>query len=178
MKKLTGIILLGLLVTLPLAAIAQPAPSSPPMMHKMDDPLNLSEQQRSQIDALRLDHEKQMMGFKDQLHSLRTQMNILITTNNPSTSEIKKLAGQIGDVTEKMAQATAEHKVNVRKLLTDEQKVKFDLMTLDRRGQMGRRGPGSEAPPCAPGCCGPMGRGMGMGMGMGMGPCMQHEPPH
>jgi len=173
MKKLTGLIIIGILMALPLMAIAQPAPH--PMMNKMNDPLNLSDQQRSQIEVLRLDHEKQMMGFKDQLRSFRTQMNLLITTNNPSTSEIKKLAGQIGDVTEKMAQATAEHKVNVRKLLTDEQKVKFDLMTLDRRGQMGRHGPGPEGPPCHPGCCEQMGRGMG---GMGMGPCMQHESPH
>ena len=170
--KTTSKIALGVLIMcLPLMAFAQPMAGPHPMMQgKMHEGLNLTDEQQTQIETLRLDHQKQMMTLNDQLRSLRTQMNLLITKDNPSTSDIKKLSGQIGQISEQIAQEKADHKIAVRNLLTTEQKVKFDMMTLNRRRRMGRGGRDMDAPKGAPGCRGPM--------GCGMGPCFQHEEAH
>jgi Spy/CpxP family protein refolding chaperone len=170
--KTTSRIALGVLIMcLPLMAFAQPmAGPHAAMKGKMHDELNLTDQQQSQIEALALAHQKQMMTLNNQLRDLRTQMKLLITKDNPSTADVKKLADQIGQVTSQIAQEKANHKISVRNVLTAEQKVKFDMMTLKGGDRMGRGGWGMNAPEGCTGCRGPM--------GCGMGPNFQREEAH
>ena len=135
MKTASKLVLIGLIISLPLMAFAQPDP--PEVKGKMMRGLDLTDEQQAQIETLRLDHKKQMMTLKGQLSSLQTEMKILLTEDSPSVNKIKDLAAKIGESTEKMAMEKANHRIEVRKLLTDEQKAKFDMMTLHRGERMG-----------------------------------------
>ena len=171
MKTTSKIVLAVLIMCLPLMAFAQPmAGPHAAMQGKMHDELNLTDQQQTQIEALALAHQKQMLTLNNQLRDLRTQMKLLITKDNPSTADVKKLADQIGQTTSQIAQEKANHKISVRNVLTAEQKVKFDMMTLKGGDRMGRGGRGMNAPEGCTGCRRPM--------GCGMGPNFQHEEAH
>ena len=157
MKTASKAILVALILSLPLLAIAQPGPHG--TKGKMMEQLDLTDEQQSQIQELRLEHQKEMMTLNDEMHSLRNQMKLVLTEDKPSNSEIETLAGKIGTASRNIALAKANHRLDVRKLLTDEQKVKFDILTLTRNKHMGRRGPSPDGPRPIPGCCPPMDRG-------------------
>jgi Spy/CpxP family protein refolding chaperone len=152
MKNVTILLLVGLLMSLPLMAIAQPFQGKMmgAMQGKMMDKLDLTDEQKAQVETFRLDHQKAMMALKDDLRSLRNDMKLLLTQDNPSSNDIKALAGKIGDATEKIATEKANHRVKVRNILTAEQKVKFDLMTLHHGGRGMHRGHCGFAPPTPP----------------------------
>jgi Spy/CpxP family protein refolding chaperone len=168
MKTASKIALGVLIMCLPLMAFAQPmAGPHPALKGKMHDELNLTDEQQTQVEALALAHQKQMMTLNNQLRDVRTQMKLLVTKDNPATADVKKLADQIGQFSSQIAQENANHKIAVRNLLTAEQKVKFDMKILSGRHRMGRGGRGmgmNRWEGCA-GCSGPMGHGMGQGMG-------------
>jgi Spy/CpxP family protein refolding chaperone len=148
MKTTSKLILIALVISLPMMAFAQQGPRECRGM--MMEQLDLTDEQQTQVQELRLEHQKEMITIKDEMHSLRTQMKLLMTEDRPSTSEIETIAGKIGAAARNIALAKANHKMEVRKLLTDEQKVKFDTMTL-RHGERGHRDARHPAPPAPPG---------------------------
>ncbi len=149
MKTISQILIVLLIVGVPLAALSCPGEGSE--HGKMAKGLDLTDEQQSQIQELKLAHQKEMITLKDEMRSLRNQMKLLITEDKPSASEIETIAGKIGTAARNTALATANHKTEVRGLLTDEQKIKFDIMTLRRGERMKRRGAGHPDPPAPPG---------------------------
>lgn len=149
MKTTSKLVLIALVISLPLMAFAQQGPREGRGM--MMEQLDLTDEQQAQVQELRLDHQKEMMTLKDEMHSLRNQMKLLLTEDKPSNSEIETLAGKIGTASRNIALAKANHRLDVRKLLTDEQKVKFDMMTLHRGDRRGHRGADRPALPMPPG---------------------------
>jgi Spy/CpxP family protein refolding chaperone len=151
MKTALRTLLVGLLLGLPLLAW-----SAPPMQRMMGQ-LDLTDQQKTQVQTLCRDHQKAMIPLQDDLRSLRHQMQLLITKENASSGEIKTLAGKIGTATEKIAQEKADHMLKIRNLLTPEQRTKFDMMILNGRGlgrgmgKMQGRGMRGMQPPAPPG---------------------------
>ncbi len=149
MKTISQILIVLLIVGVPLAALSCPGEGRD--HGRMMKGLDLTDEQHTQIQELKLAHQKEMITLKDEMRSLRNQMKLLITEDNPSASEIETLAGKIGTATRNIALATANHKMEARRLLTDEQKVKFDSMTLRRGERMKRRGADHPSPPAPPG---------------------------
>ncbi len=149
MKTISRILIIGLIVALPLTALYAQGHKGP---GKMMDALELTDEQESQILELRLDHQKEMMTLRDERHGLRTEMKLLLTEDNPSSSKVSDLAGKVGDVAKKTALEKADHRMKIRNILTDEQKVKFDLMALHRGEHKRHHGPDPPAPPGPPGC--------------------------
>ena len=149
MKTISQILIVLLIVGVPLAALSSPGEGRE--HGRMMKGLDLTDEQHTQIQALKLAHQKEMITLKDETRSLRNQMKLLMTEDKPSTSEIETIAGKIGAAARNTALAKAEHKMEVRKLLTDEQQVKFDIMTLRRGDRMQRRGADHPSPPAPPG---------------------------
>lgn len=148
MKTASKLVLIGLIISLPLMAFADPGPRGDRGM--MMEQLDLTDEQQAQVQELRLEHQKEMITLNDGMHSLRNQMKLLLTEDKPSSSEIETLTGKIGTASRNIALAKANHRLDVRKLLTDEQKVKFDMMTLHRGDRRGHRGADRPAPPMHP----------------------------
>jgi Spy/CpxP family protein refolding chaperone len=148
MKTASKLVLIALVISLPLMAFAQQGPREGRGM--MMEQLDLTDDQQAQVQELRLDHQKEMITLQDEMHSLHNQMKLLLTEDKPSSSEMETLAGKIGTASRNIALAKANHRLDVRKLLTDEQKVKFDMMTLHRGDHRGHRGADRPAPPMPP----------------------------
>ncbi|MFP4026026.1 MAG: Spy/CpxP family protein refolding chaperone [Thiohalospira sp.] len=121
----------------------------------------LTADQEAKIEALRVEHWKEMNNYRNQMNELRARKRTLNTTDKANLNEINSVIDQMTGVQNKMMKASSKHRQEVRNLLTDEQKVYFDSMPARGRGYnrgAGRAGAGYRNA-----------RGMGQGYGTGYG---------
>jgi Spy/CpxP family protein refolding chaperone len=90
----------------------------------------LSDQQRKDMDKLRLEYKKQKALLKGQILQAKTELAVLITNDTPNKSDIGKKIDQIATLKKNKLQLKTDHYLQVRKLLTAEQRVKFDMHVL------------------------------------------------
>jgi len=117
--------------------------------------LNLSEEQQTKIDKLRLEFKKEIVPLQAKIHSLKPEYRLMIVDENVTTKQIKNKLNSISEVKQEMALKRALHQRQVRSLLTDEQKVKFDQHIISGHSEKavhrsmhkraGKRGSGREA---------------------------------
>lgn len=100
---------------------------------------DLTEDQETKISALKLSHLKEMNASKNQINELRAKKRTLITADSPDTKAINALIDNITEEQNKVMKANTKHRLDVRNLLTDDQKVYFDSMPMRGHGH-GRRG--------------------------------------
>lgn len=121
---------------------------------------DLTEDQQTKIEALRVDHLKEMTALRNQTNELRAKKQTLMTSDKANMNEINSVIDQMTDLQNKKMKASAKHQQDVRNLLTDDQKVYFD--SRPNRGHRNGRGMGS-------GNRGGRGQGNGQGNGQGYG---------
>ena len=119
-------------------------------MHKCGIP-NLSDDQKAQIEKLKVPFQKEMTALRNQMGEKKAHLKTVSETDKPDMAEINKTIDDITLLMNKMMKLKATHHQDVRKLLTDEQKVAFDNHKGPHgcmRKHAGRRG--QEGPPCQP----------------------------
>ena len=87
---------------------------------------DLTEEQQTKIEAIRLKHMKEMNTFRNQKNELQAKKHTLMTSDNANSNEINSVIDQMTNLQNKMLKTSAKHRQDVRSLLTDEQKVYFD----------------------------------------------------
>jgi len=116
----------------------------------------LTDDQKTQIQKLRLDHLKEMQGLRNQVAENRAHYHTLMTADKPDMNAINKNIDEYVTMRSTMMKKQAAHIQDIRKLLTDEQRLFFDNH-LDKRGMAFYNGRGYGA------------RGPANGMRRGMG---------
>ena len=126
-----------------------PPPQGHPQMYRA---LNLTDQQRSQIEDLHLALQKKLIPLRADLQKLRSEYKLMLINDKVSESKLKAQLQKISDLRAQMAFEQAKTKRKIRSLLNDEQKKKFDAMILSGpkakrmiKGRMMHR-PGKMAP--------------------------------
>jgi Spy/CpxP family protein refolding chaperone len=136
-----------LLMSLSMAALAQKTENGPknPMRgqdHKMmmqddkrghGDGLNLTDAQKEAFKKSRLELQKQLQPLRNELGEAEAHQKTLVTAEKPDLSAINKNIDKIGELRIEMAKIKAKHHLEMRAQLTDEQRLKFDLL----KGKMG-----------------------------------------
>jgi Spy/CpxP family protein refolding chaperone len=148
-RFLTGLLLV--LFTMSFAN-AQPGPGKnrgqfpprPERGERMAEMLDLTDAQQQQIEKIRLEHLKEMESIRSELQKLRSEYRLLLVADSYDRNKIKQKLAEISSVREKQELERADHFAEIRKMLTDEQKVKFDQFILsrgpgDRGKHFGRR---------------------------------------
>src|SRR6056297_4090480 len=95
---------------------------------------DLTADQETQIEALRVDHWKEMNNYRNQMNEFRARKRTLNTTDKADIKEINSVIDRMTEVHNKMMKASAKHRQDVRKQLTDEQKVYFDSRPARGKG--------------------------------------------
>ncbi len=124
----------------------------------MRSDLNLTTEQIQKISDLRLELQKQQIDRGSELQKLRLELQEEMRTSNPNKKALNSLLEQINTIETQMEKARINHRLEVRSLLTDEQRVLFDQRFFGQG--MGRRGNNG-----GPGACdgsGHRGRGQKM----------------
>jgi Spy/CpxP family protein refolding chaperone len=108
--------------------------ANPERMHS-----NFSEDQQKQMQELRLKLQKENLQLSNELNEKRAQLKTLQQVDKPNMKSVNSKIDEISALQNKKMKLMAEHRNNVRNLLTDEQKVQFDLRG-NRGGMMGKSG--------------------------------------
>jgi Spy/CpxP family protein refolding chaperone len=134
----------ALALTLPsLTAMADPRMMSGPTsgmhgchdhMGRMADTLGITDAQQKQIDNLHDQTHKDMRTLWRQKHKNMRAMMALNPDDKNYVPEVKKLAKEQADLTEKMIIARAQARAKFYAILTDAQKAKLKKMHEDRGG--------------------------------------------
>ena len=125
---------------------------------------NLTAEQKTKIESLRVKHFKEVTPIKNELIEKRAHLNTLESAETVNKDAITKTIDEISALQAKLMKLKVNHRLDVASNLTDEQKVYFNAhQGMGGRGQMGM-GQG-------------MRKGMRRGMGDGMGPnCPNNHP--
>lgn len=103
----------------------------PPKHQKELAPIpDLTEEQKEQIKELEINHMKETLTLKNQLGEKEARLRTLSTADNVDINLIYEQIEEIGELkTQMMKQQAALHQ-EIRKILTDDQKVFFDMCPL------------------------------------------------
>lgn len=106
---------------------------------RMEEFLELSDDQKTKIETLRVAHQKEMLPLKNELGEKQAKMQTLASAENADMKSINALIDEMSVIKTKMAKMRAAHKQDVRKLLSPEQRVKFDSKSRQGRGKNHRQ---------------------------------------
>ncbi len=112
-----------------------------PVRSQRAEELKLSDAQREKMQTIRIETEKQIKPYQDQMRELMARHQTLVTAEKPDMKAIEASLEQISKVQLQMAKIRAARHQEIRAQLTEEQRLMFDK----RRGIMGR-GEGFGAP--------------------------------
>lgn len=100
--------------------------------------LDLSQEQQEQVSQIRLETRKAMTSLNNQLREKRAKLQTLTTGDDADFTAAEKTVDEITALQARKMKQRLQSRQQVRNLLTDEQKVKFD--SRHRSGNCGNRG--------------------------------------
>ncbi len=109
----------------------------PGPISRMGSALDLNDEQKSQIEKIHLDMQKELLPTLNELREKNAKLNTLISENE-SELKINQLIDEISKLQATVRKGRISNHFKVRELLTDEQKVKFDTFSGNRLNGMGR----------------------------------------
>ena len=108
---------------------------------------DLTEDQKGKIQELHLNMTKESTQIRNQLGEIRARMRTLQSADNPDMKEIDKLIDESSGLQAQLQKKGAANHQEIRKLLSDDQRVIFDARsgqmrarTFQRQGREGMRG--------------------------------------
>ena len=87
----------------------------------------LTAEQQNQVAEFRLNLQKEMLQIDNQLNEKRAQLKTLQQVDKPDMKSIFSKIDEITALQSKKLKAMVTQKNNVRSILTEEQRVKFDM---------------------------------------------------
>ncbi|MDD2563350.1 MAG: Spy/CpxP family protein refolding chaperone [Salinivirgaceae bacterium] len=100
---------------------------------------NLTETQQTKIESLRLERMQARNSHRLEMDELRLSKRRMMMTGATDANQINGVIDQMGSKRVEMQKSAAAHRLAVRALLTDEQKVYFDNHGNGRRYNNGNR---------------------------------------
>lgn len=102
--------------------------------------LNLTDTQKEAFKKSMLEIQKQLQPLRNELGEAEAHQKTLVTAEKPDMAAINKNIEKIGVVRIEMAKIEVKHRLDMRAQLTDEQRLKFDLMKGKMRQDKGAKG--------------------------------------
>jgi Spy/CpxP family protein refolding chaperone len=87
---------------------------------------DLTEQQAEQIKSMRVEHMKDMQSLRNQMAEKKARLRTLSTADKVNMTEINKVIDEFGKMQTQMMKMREQYRQDIRKLLTDEQRIFFD----------------------------------------------------
>jgi len=137
MKK-AALILLGAALSMitihPLLAQENPPGNRPRMMANRRNMMgipDLTEDQQAQIEAIRLKLEKTVIPLKGEIKVLDAELKNLLASGSASERELDRKIDEISALRVSVQKRQVKQHLEIRSLLTEEQKVFFDRRMLE-----------------------------------------------
>lgn len=143
MKK--SVLLVGMLVFLASATSLMAQQTNPqpppqrPMMHQyrgmmmQGNRLNLTADQKTKMQNLRLQLTKELLPLRSQMKEKEDNLKLQITSDKYSSAAVNKTLDEISSLQKQIRMKMIDHLRSVRSMLTPDQQKKFDMMVLSGR---------------------------------------------
>jgi len=95
----------------------------------------LTDSQKSQLEKLHLAMKKETSVLRAELGVKKTELKALAIKDNPDTQAIGRKTDEIMGIKKELMQKRISHLIEVRKVLTPEQRVSFDSALLSGPGE-------------------------------------------
>lgn len=161
MKRLSLTLLAALLLAAWGFTAAQAQPGKGRRGHRGQDfiqALNPTAEQMEKIKALRLDHARQMAQLHANLKIAQLELRSAMDQDSPQMADVKTRVAEVNRMRAQIMEKNVEMRLNLKNLLTPEQKEKLKELRQQRPGP-GRMGWRHDGP--GPGMGGPHGPGLG-----------------
>lgn len=100
---------------------------------------DLTDGQKEQIQALRLENQEAMLPIRNELNEKQAQLRTLTTGDNVDVDAAIALIEEIGTLQTEQMKLHLQHRMAVRGLLTEEQRIVFDTHAARGGGAKGMR---------------------------------------
>ena len=97
---------------------------------------SLSKEQKGKLDGMHLKLMKEMLPLKDAKNAKKNELNLLVVAEKPNKSAITKKVAEVADISRRLTEKKTLHHLEVREMLTPEQRIKFDTHLL-QKGSIG-----------------------------------------
>ena len=99
---------------------------------------DLTDAQKTEIKKIRTAHMKDVLPLRNKMRELQAHKQTVSTGDNVNMTELNKTIDEIGALQVKMMKKKANHRQAVRKILTEDQRVFFDMHAgkKHRKGMM------------------------------------------
>ncbi len=97
-----------------------------------------TEEQKKQVADFKLSRDKQLIQINNLLNEKRAQLKTLQQADKPDMKKINAKIDEITDLQNQKMKLNATFKNNVRSILTEEQRVRMDMMREHQRNNQGR----------------------------------------
>ncbi len=92
--------------------------------------LDLCDEQKAQIREIHLNGQKEMLPLKTQLQEAHAKLRTLTVADEYREAEVQEVISTISDLNKTMLTTRIQHRQQIRELLDDNQRVKFDNLHL------------------------------------------------
>ena len=100
---------------------------------------NLTEEQKEKIKGIKMQLKKELFENKKKLIEVEADLQVARLEKNASMSKIYSLVEKIGEVKIDNSKLKEKSKQDIRKLLTDEQRLVFDERSLYKKNKRKKR---------------------------------------
>ncbi|MBS1515318.1 MAG: Spy/CpxP family protein refolding chaperone [Bacteroidetes bacterium] len=130
----------------PVIVNAPPMQQGPPPEGRanLKEQLKLTDAQMEAVDKIREEHLAQIRKTKEEMRGLKDELFSNLSKPDADTNKVKDITNRIGTYEARIDLITFDNFREIRKIISDEQKKKFDEIILDllRMGPPHERGPG------------------------------------
>ncbi len=96
--------------------------------YNLSDRLELTDDQQAKINEMRVAHFSATQELRDQLKTEQVKLDDLMNNDQIDQKSIEKTVNKMGEIRTELMLARVNHRIEVRSILNDEQKMKFDMM--------------------------------------------------
>ncbi len=114
---------------------------------RMKKELSLTDEQVTKITDINKEHRKKMLDYKEKLAPKEIQLKKLLLEDTVDMAKVRLLLKEIGDLRVELQALRIEHRLDIEKVLTPDQKAKMrqhrmHMMKKGMKGHKGHRGSG------------------------------------
>jgi Spy/CpxP family protein refolding chaperone len=95
---------------------------------RMMTQLNLTDEQRDKVEEIHLNGQKGMLPLRNNIQEKNVQLRTLRTSADYDEAAVNALIEEIGELRTAMMAMRTGHQQQIREILTEEQRIKFDTM--------------------------------------------------
>lgn len=99
---------------------------------RIHEQLNLTDQQKTKLEDIRLKHQEQMIDMRSELEKARLENQKLRNSEKLNRSDVLNQTKKMNTIKNKIAEARTNHKMDVYELLTDEQRKIWKDQKFDK----------------------------------------------